>query len=322
MQKRAQLSIFILSGIVLIIAVALLLTMRTPAARPVQVTGWAQPAVSALHSCIESTTQDAIALQMAQGGELNPTDGVYLPPLLIHRAVDADGMNVPSLDDMADDLSLWLPRLLADCVDTARASAPGVTIDSAPATVIATYNDDGAVVRVQLPATIRAGNNRLEAPGKVVTIKKTSIALLRQAAEDIAADISLQGALPAERLALLPYNVTVTTMGLGASIISIKSGVDVYNLAVRESAREQQPIVRHFLGPSTISVSQGSVVKQELDLTSSSDGVEYATNVPWATVVDGWITIDSRGLEPANYAVSIHASGAVQDDTVLEVAVE
>jgi hypothetical protein len=172
-----------------------------------------------------------------------------------------------------------------------------------------------------MPVTVRAGNNALQAPGTVITIKRPGIALLRQRAEDLANDINVQGALPAERLGLSPYNTTVIDMGLGFSIVSIRLDNDIFNLAVRESARESQPMVRLFIGPASIQVSHGTVVKRLLDLSQSPDGIQFATNMPWCTVADGWATIDARNLDPGNYAVAIQASGAATDDTVMEVSV-
>jgi hypothetical protein len=322
MQKRAQLSIFILLGAVLVIAVALLLYVRTPQGpSPAVVEEWAAPGVSALRACIDSTTKDAVALQMAQGGELSPSSLVPLPPMMIHLAVDSNGEYVPTLDDMADDLNTNLPALLDTCVDTVAGTVSGLMIDDKPAIVQATYNDQGAVVRVAMPVVFSVPGKALVMPAQVVTISNTNMAKLRSAAASIADDVWIHHGLPAGKLLDSPYQTSVINMGYGQSIVTLRQDNDVFNLAVREPSRDEQ--VRLFLGPASVTVDKGATTRRQLQLYPQDlTGIEFATNVPWATVTsDGWLVIDAASIAEDTYVVSLHASGTVQDDAVIEVTV-
>jgi hypothetical protein len=83
------------------------------------------------------------------------------------------------------------------------------------------------------------------------------------------------------------------------------------------------PLVPLFRGPGEITVAKGATAQQKLNLSSLPAGIQFSTNVAWATVTpDGTLVIDGSEVLEGTHVVSIHASGPVEEDTLVRVIVQ
>jgi hypothetical protein len=318
MLKRGQLSVFLLVGLVLVIAVSFVLYLQTQKTVALPEPEWSRSAVFAIDSCFETQATNAIALQMARGGYVAPLRAVPSPlPVLL--AVDDEKLLMPTLQDMADNLVLELPAMLDDC---ANQSIPGFTLTPADATVKADYNADGATVRIDMPIKIAAAGRSYVLPEQLVTVRNANLAPMRDAAEGIATLVASGGGLPVQQLANLSYGVKIMDIGFGYSIISFQKQDDVFNIAVHESGRDRQSML--FLnGPTDIVAQHGSVTRSPLDVTTSFP-LTYSTDAPWASVANDELVIDSNALDPGTYFTAVHAvdSRGAEADMVVKVVVQ
>ena len=78
MRKRGQLSIFMIAGVLVVIAVSLFLYAQSPGSLPLETPARFAPVANALRACMHATVEDAVHQQLVSGGVLHPINPVLL----------------------------------------------------------------------------------------------------------------------------------------------------------------------------------------------------------------------------------------------------
>lgn len=175
MNKRAQLTVFIIIGIVLLLTIGITVYLTTqkvikPVEEEVIVPEDVRPVYDYVQSCANDIARDAIGLLGLQGGfislpgiiERTPT--AYIPadsanlfkvPLWYYEGED----RTPSVGYMEREISRYLNERLGECADGFADFEPAYTValqgNASTRTVIA---EDAVVVRVSWPLELRAAD--------------------------------------------------------------------------------------------------------------------------------------------------------------------
>jgi hypothetical protein len=124
--KRGQLSIFILLGAVIVIAVALLLYMRqAPLSQPLAPPEFRE-AQQALEACAGKVLSDGVIFVSLRGGMYNIHQAYIMTNLTRVPFWYYGGSAVPSLDVVNHQIALYMDNNIQECVDTF--AIPGVSI--------------------------------------------------------------------------------------------------------------------------------------------------------------------------------------------------
>jgi hypothetical protein len=319
MQKKGQLTIFILLGAVFIIAVGLVLYTQGMS-KEQKMPASLRPVAAAFQNCFKQSVAETAVTQLAQGGSLSPVNAAVLPPLLVQVVVDKDGVYVPSVEDMESDLDANLPRILSECKAFAQQSVPGAMIGDAEITVESTYIEAGLVTRIIAPYPMTMGSVSGTLSEQVVSLDMPYVISLRRAAQDIAEGVLTTGGLPLQTIASMPYTVNTAVAGFGYTIISLGSGGGIFNIAVLEPGRDSAPVILSL--PETFIAGKDRLNQYFVRM---NDIAEVSTNLGWVTITpQGEIIIDTRDQTEGSYSTEVTAtdnSGNV-DHALLRVVVQ
>ncbi len=211
MQKRAQLTAFIIMGLFVLLAVALLLFARKPAeeiARQREFLAATTAVKPNIESCLEIVGSDALAALAFLGGRTK-----LYPPYFSSENFNTnynyfDGVSkAPSLAEMERELGAFVDSNLANCTDFSQ--FPAINFELGKVAATATIAKNSVVLRVDWPVLMRQAEFSKEYSEFVAEFSPMRLGLLQQSMEKIAAKTASQP-LFVDTLSLLELGINTT----------------------------------------------------------------------------------------------------------------
>ncbi len=165
MQKRGQVSLFIIVGIILVLAVSLLYFVLAPDSDPGVVTAADMaPIRNYIDLCAKSSAEDAVRLLGLQGGYINvPSpyfESVYTDIAYWYYTGDD---TYPTLEKMEQELSGYMNENLLDCIDDLRVfSDMGYAFSFGEISTQASIGQNNVEFNINYPITVIKDNRRTE----------------------------------------------------------------------------------------------------------------------------------------------------------------
>jgi len=220
MQKRAQLTTFIITGLFVLLAVALLLFARKPAEEIARQTEFlaATTAVKAnIESCLEIVGSDALAALAFLGGRTK-----LYPPYFSSENFNTNynyfgGVSkVPSVAEMEAELGAFVDSNLANCADFSQ--FPAINFEPGKVAATATIAKNSVVLRVDWPVLMRQAEFSKEYSEFAAKFSPMRLGLLQQSMKKIAAKTASQP-LFVDALFLLELGINATFTNYNNSVV-------------------------------------------------------------------------------------------------------
>jgi len=159
--KKAQLSLLIILGVVVLIAF-ILVFMLVSGSKAQKLPFESDSAKGFVESCITQTAEDGITLLGKQGGRIILKDYVLAPKFGISYAVKANAKTLPSIPKMEDELSLYIKNNLNFCLeDFDSLKKQGWTVEKGEFSISASINAQDVGIRVSYPLVFSLKDQRI-----------------------------------------------------------------------------------------------------------------------------------------------------------------
>lgn len=309
--KKGQLSIFILLGLVVIIASAFLLFVQQPFMQPQLQGEAALPGIQQLYSsCAGQVVTEAVHDQLSGGGVLRHDDVIVTPLALVEVGADWKGARVPTLAAMEEELVDVVPLLLIECERVSREAAEraGLSLVMDLASVNATYTSSSLVATIALDAQLFGEEISGSLQPFTMTVATDALAL-RDKAQGLAEDAVASDGVPMRAALDAVQDVLVVQVSPGSMVLALAGENETFNVGLRMRGAETTSS-----GPSlldeTLEVSAESVGEKKLNVINP-DGLKLTGNVdlPWLDVQETTLYYDTADVAPGDYVASV----ALQD---------
>lgn len=251
--RKAQLTLFVIIGIVLVVAIGIMLFLQRPVERPPLPTDFA-PVTSTIKGCLESAFADALASVAAAGGHIvPPADAITLSRgdfITIGR--DGQTTTLPTLDAIASDVGFSTSLAIERCLDASGLQQQGFTIQNAPASVTVRFDDKASTAQLRWPLQVTKGSVTATMDDVIATRTFPMKALHADAL--IAADAITDKGIDLDRFIDLGSAVTYITHDEDTLLFSIKRGDDLFAFAA--VLRRNHPPYAPSLDPITLRVGE------------------------------------------------------------------
>src|SRR3989338_5001942 len=159
--KKAQLSLLIILGVVVLIAF-ILVFMLVSGSKAQKLPFESDSAKGFVESCITQTAEDGITLLGKQGGRIILKDYVLAPNFGISYAVKANAKTLPSIPTMEDELSLYIKSNLNFCLeDFDSLKEQGWEVEQDELSVSASINAQDVGIRASYPLVFTLKDQRI-----------------------------------------------------------------------------------------------------------------------------------------------------------------
>lgn len=246
--RKAQLSLFIIIGIVIVVATALVLYSRQPAGQAPLPADFA-PVTSAIKGCLDNAFADALASVAAGGGHaIPPATAIDLPAGYAAIGRDGQTTTIPTLDAIAADAGLSTALAVEGCLDASGVREQGFTIQNAPATVAVRFDDTASLATLRWPLQVTKGGATATMDAMTSTRDFPMKALHADALT--AADAVTDKGIDLDRFIDLGSTITYITHNESTLLFSVKRGDDLFAFAA--VLRRNHPPYAPSLAPITM----------------------------------------------------------------------
>ena len=184
MSKKAQITLLILIGVILLLIGGLIIYLAAgPTPSPeITIPGELQPVKIYLDSCIEETAKNAIVNNSLHGGyyelPLFSTQGYYVDsPYYFHELE----IQTPTLDVLESELALYMNNELKDCIDLTQFTEQGINIELGNVTSKALIRRDSVLFTLDFPVTITRQETQTKLPKFQTIIRNIRLSTIHNA---------------------------------------------------------------------------------------------------------------------------------------------
>lgn len=163
MRNKAQITLFIILGLVIIIAISFVLYLRSPVIEkteeitqlPIEL----QPIKLFIDACIKNTGEEGINLVSKQGGYyLVPENSAYNISYFYYLGISS----IPTLETIASEISNYVKEKLPSCLDFKPFEEQGFDIKKGNLTATTMIREKYVVFDVNYPVTTKKGDTTSE----------------------------------------------------------------------------------------------------------------------------------------------------------------
>ena len=173
MQKRGQITLFIVIGIILLVLTIIIYSLVKNKVEEKSVTSeFVQPVKSYIEWCLEEQLREAVSLTSLQGGHYGiPPDSVEFGitgmdfTLFVPYYLDQETLNIPTKEDVENDISFALLRRVDDCLDLTSFEKYNYSVDKENIEFDVSLSKDKVVTTAHIPLSLNVGNTK---EGKII----------------------------------------------------------------------------------------------------------------------------------------------------------
>lgn len=320
MQKRGQVTIFIVIGIVvLFIAAALFFIVNQSVKEDVEqdlfesgidVSQIKNQVTSFVENCLTTTITPALYLTGAQGGMIYNDDPQTIL-LTDYGAIQyswLNGKKIISKSKAEEDLAVYLENNVNTCLEDFPEDSYNVEHDYTKADAKVTFQQKNIILTIDLPTIVSTGSNNLVKIDTYTTSLPTSFGNLFSSAESLIDN--KQGDIGITELSNLVYEPTILPFDESVTIYSLKDEQDSikdlsFMFAVRDDNYFNYPPSLDYVPDQTLRVGD----KWELTLTAEDKNKDPLTftssNNNFPIAKDGTISLiaPKQGFYQVTYTV-------------------
>ncbi len=298
--RKAQVTLFIVLGIILLLSTAILVyTLQGRISEPqLTLPQTVRGALNAVHACQDGVIATAIRLQALQGGALAPRPSATAMPLAIGLAITDGTILLPRRTDMEDDLAENLPLHLAGCAEDLLEDAQrdGVSLENAPAIINASIGDDEILLQLDQPITLAWSGGSVRDRPRAIRIPSPLGALRDTAEEIVLRALAEPDLIDTDFLFSMPYDAAVIGLYGSAAIIAITDSAAedplTFNIALPLPERQREPSIRWTQLDDPLLIRAGTPFSSRI--AADGEGMRYESDLPWLRIDPASGTVTAR----------------------------